>query len=312
MDTYTENKIIHLNSKDAQLNNSTSLSDVYFYKTGILKDEDDIVERYIQIQNAQIPYSFYNINVYNNQLSIQISSTIYTITLTLGNYNATTLIREMITQFANNGISDISISISQTTGILQFKKTTGSFSILSTGSTIYKVLGFVPGITYNSISLTITAPYPMNLLGTLRLRLCSYELITSNNDFVLITIPIDVGNFGLIQYINTANINYKLNNLSLDGFDIMIIDDDNNLINFNNINWTMTILLTIVRRKKIINNIKFRDVVSSYTEPPDDQEQIPQDEQIPEDIPQDVPIPETEPITDDLDVLLYNNHGQIF
>lgn len=337
MDTFIETKLINLNSKDAILNNSTYLSNVYFNLNGILKDEDDILERYISIQNAQIPFSFYNINVYNNILKLQISTTIYTLTLTKGNYNATSLITEITTQLTNNSLTDFTITISTITGILTFTKTTGSFSIISAGSTIYDVLGFVPGTNYNSVTQKIIAPYPLNLLGTLRLRICSFELVTNNIDYTLITLPIEIGNFGLIQYTNISNIRAKLNNPSLDGFDIMIIDDNNNNINFNNINWTMTMILTIVRKKNIINNIKFNDVLKSqqYSEPiqeipqeePQDEEPKPEEEQIQEEIPQEeLPIediPEEqiqedgnydemeEPITDDLDLLLYNNHGQI-
>lgn len=325
MDTFTETKLINLNSKDAILNNSTYLSNVYFDLSGILKDEEDIIERYISIQNAQIPFSFYNINIYNNILKIQIISTTYTLTLTRGNYNATTLITEIKNQLANNSITDINITISPITGILTFQKTTGSFSILYNGSTIFKVLGFDPGKNYNSISQTINAPYPLNLLGTLRLRICSFELVTSNIDYTLITLPIEVGNFGLIQYTNISNIRAKLNNNSLDGFDIIIIDDDNNNINFNNINWTMTILLTIVRKKQIISNTKFQDILNNNLENFDSIDNvdkvenldennindIPKDENnidaIPDNENQDYPI--QEPIQDDLDLLLYNNHG---
>jgi hypothetical protein len=113
----------------------------------------------------------------------------------------------------------------------------------------------------------------------------------------------------------------------LDGFDILIIDDDNNNINFNNINWTMSMLLTIVRKKNTINNIKFRDVLNSqsYNQPIElNQEKIPIQEEIPVQeemqVQEEEPIQEDnnynyeieEPITDDLDLLLYNNHGQIY
>ena len=60
METFTETKIINLNSKNSIKNNSTFLSNVFFQFSGLLKDEDDIIERYISIQNAQIPFSFYN------------------------------------------------------------------------------------------------------------------------------------------------------------------------------------------------------------------------------------------------------------
>ena len=155
METFTETKIINLNSKNSIKNNSTFLSDVFFPFSGLLKDDDDIIERYISIQNAQIPFSFYNINIYNNILVIQIISTLYTLTLTRGNYNATSLITEIQTQLTANGITDLTLSISSTTGLLTFTKTTGSFTLISSGSTIYEVLGFVVGTNYTSTSQKI-------------------------------------------------------------------------------------------------------------------------------------------------------------
>lgn len=339
METFTETKIINLNSKNSIKNNSTFLSDVFFPFSGLLKDDDDIIERYISIQNAQIPFSFYNINIYNNILVIQIISTLYTLTLTRGNYNATSLITEIQTQLTANSITDLTLSISSTTGLLTFTKITGSFSIRTTGSTIYEVLGFVVGTNYNSVSSNLTAPYPLNLLGTLRLRICSYELSTNNIDFGLITLPIETGNFGLIQYTNITNIKATLNNTSLDGFDISIIDDDNNYVNFNNINWTMTFVLTLIRRRQNISTTKFNEIIKQNIAPIEEPketsqiqetqqtEQIPNEEVPNEEVPveeipvEEIPVEEEqyieeiateEPIRDDLDLLLYNNRGNIF
>lgn len=324
METFIETKIINLNSKNSIKNNSTFLSDVFFPFSGLLKDDDDIIERYISIQNAQIPFSFYNINIYNNILVIQIISTLYTLTLTRGNYNATSLITEIQTQLTANGITDLTLSISSTTGLLTFTKTTGSFSIRTSGSTIYEVLGFVVGTNYNSVSSKIIAPYPLNLLGTLRLRICSYELSTNNIDFGLITLPIETGNFGLIQYTNITNIKATLNNTSLDGFDISIIDDDNNYVNFNNINWTMTFVLTLIRKRQNITTTKFNEIIKQNITPieePQETSQIQETQQV-EEIPvEEIPVEEEqyieeiateEPIRDDLDLLLYNNRGNIF
>jgi hypothetical protein len=317
MENFTETKIINLNSKDCIRNNSTFLSDVYFQFSGLLKDEDDILERYISIQNAQIPFSFYNINVYNNILKIQIGATTYTLTLIRGNYNATSLITEIQNQLTNNGITDITLGVSSTTGLLTITKTTGSFSLISSGSTIYEILGFVVGTNYTSVSQKIISPYPLNLLGTLRLKICSYEFSTNNIDFNLITLPIEVGNFGLIQYTNLTNIKATLNNVSLDGFDISIIDDNNNYVNFNNINWTMTLVLTIVRRRIMTSQNRFSDIIKSNTEINIEEGTQEVNQEVNNEENQQEPIQEEqfvteEPLTDDLDLLLYNNRGNLF
>lgn len=327
MNTYTENKIVNLNSKNAIKNNSTFLSNVIFNTQGLITDDDDIIERYITIQNAQIPFSFYNINIYNDIIKIEINSIIYTLVITRGNYNANTLIEEIQIQLSNNLINDLKLTISETTGLITMTKITGEFTILFNGSTMYNILGFFDNIDYTSSSGILICPHPLNLLGTLRLRICSHEISTDNLDYSLLSIPIDVGNFGLIQYTNISGIKLKLNNINLDIIDIIIIDDDDNLINFNGINWTMTLLISIVKTKPINNNIKFNDVVNNMNKN-DEQEEIQDDEQeetqediendvnnnideLPQDENNDFSYPQNEGIHDDLDLLLYENNGNI-
>jgi hypothetical protein len=172
--TYDETILINLNSKDAIKNNGSFLSDVYFNFKNIIKDMDEVLEIQVTVSNAQIPYSFYNVNVYNNVLAGTYNGNPYSLTLTRGNYNATNLISEIQTQFTNAGITGTTITISNITGTLQITVSSGTLILTSNGSTIYKVLGLENGINYTA---PFTAPYPLNLLGTLRLRICSYELI---------------------------------------------------------------------------------------------------------------------------------------
>jgi hypothetical protein len=156
--TYIDQRVIILNSDNAIQNNGSFLSDVYFKFIGLLADEPDIEEITISVQNAQIPISFYNINVYNNILNITYNATPYTLTLTRGNYNSTTLINEILLKLQAISITDITIATSSTTGIITFTRAGGlNFTINSTG-TINKVLGLVVGTTYTSVGGTLTAP----------------------------------------------------------------------------------------------------------------------------------------------------------
>jgi len=313
--TYDETILINLNSINAIQNNGTFLSDVYFNFKNIIKDVDDILEIQVSIANAQIPYSFYNINVYNNVLAIDYNGTPYTLTLTRGNYNATNLITELTTQFLNNGIT-VTITISSITGTLSVSVSSGTLQILSSGSTIYKVLGLVTGTNYTA---PFTALYPLNLLGTLRLRICSYELVTYNLDSsnmtslnCLASIPIEASTFGIILYDNITNIKTRLNNPQLDGFDILILDDDSNPVNFNNVPWCISVLITLTKERQVklgANKTNFYDYVKASqqttdgtqqtTDVTEEQQQQQQTEQ--ESIQGN--------ITDDtsLDLLLYNN-----
>jgi len=269
MTTYTDQRIINLSSDNAILNNATFLSDVNFTFFGLLKDDNDVETVEISVQNAQIPISFYNINIYTNILIINYNSIDYTLTLTRGNYNSTTLINEIISKLSDQGITDITITISSITGILTFTRA-GSldFTINSTG-TINKILGFELNTNYTSISGILTAPFPLNLLGILKLKIASYELQTENYDSsvkgnlnILSTIPIEAGSFGLILYDNIANIQSILKNPTLDGFDLKIYGDDNNLVNFNNIGWNISLLLSITRVKKEKSKTNFKEIIS--------------------------------------------------
>ena len=268
MSTYIDQRQIILSSDHAILNNGTFLSDVKFTFLGLLQDDADVEEITVQVQNAQIPNSFYNINVYTNVLNITYGGTPYTLTLTRGNYNSTTLINEIIAKLATFAITDITITISSITGIITLTRAGGgSFTIQPTG-TLNKTLGFELGATYTSVGGIIVAPFPLNLLGLLKLKIASFELQTGNFDSsvdgtlnILATIPIESGSFGLILYDNISNTQSMLRNNYIDGFDLKIYGDDNNLVNFNNVGWNITLLLSITRTRRVKSNTIFSEIV---------------------------------------------------
>lgn len=266
--TYIDQRLINLSSDNASLNNGDYLSDVNFNFIGLLKDDKDVERINISVQNAQIPISFYNINVYNNVLIITYNAIQYTLTLTRGNYNSTTLINEIIAKLTAQSITDITIAISSITGIITFARAGAlNFTIDSIG-TINKVLGFAVGTTYTSVGGILIAPYPLNLLGILKLKITSYELQTGNYDSsvgsnlnVLAVIPIEAGSFGLILYDNISNTQALITNPTLDGFDLKIYGDDNNLVNFNGIGWNITLMLSITRKTQDRSTSVFSDIV---------------------------------------------------
>lgn len=326
--TYIDQRLITLSSDNATLNNGTYLSDVYFNFKGLIKQDTDIQEIQISVQNAQIPNSFYNVNVYNNILQITYNATPYTLTLTRGNYNSTTLINEIIAKLALQSITDITIAISSITGVLTFTRAGAlNFTINSTG-TLNKVLGFAVGTSYTSVGGILSAPFPLNLLGLLKLKLASYEIQTRNYDSsvqsnlnILATIPIESGNFGLILYDNISNTQSIINNPTLDGFDLQIYGDDNNLVNFNGIGWNITLLLAITRIRQEATKTAFEDIVKPITQLIGVLEgqttQAPQDTSAPDAQAPDAQVPDTTEVVptasdandeDNLEVLFYNRH----
>lgn len=255
-----ETKLINLNSNYAIKNNGTFLSNVYFPFTSLVSNSSQIKKVNISVLNAQFPYSFYIINVYNNLLRMSVNAgSPFTLTLTRGNYNSNTLISEILAKLALLGITNISISLSTITGLLTFTTLGTSIEIFSSGSTILRVLGFDPMTNYVSTAKVLTAPYPLNLLNTLKIRICSLALCSNSLDSavngnlnLLASFAVNAESYGLNIYENQTNIKTELQIRDLNGFDIEILDDDGNLINFNNIYWTITLLLEIERDDEII------------------------------------------------------------
>jgi hypothetical protein len=255
-----ESKLINLNSNYAIKNNGTFLSDVFFPFTSLVSNSNQIKKVTISVLNAQFPYSFYIINVYNNLLRMSVNAGApFTLTLTRGNYNSNTLISEILAKLALVGITNISISLSTITGLLTFTTLGTSIEIFSSGSTILRVLGFDPTTNYVSTAKVLTAPFPLNLLNTLKIRICSLALCSNSLDSavngnlnLLASFAVNAESYGLNIYENQTNIKTELQIRDLNGFDIEILDDDGNLINFNNIYWTITLLLEIERDDEII------------------------------------------------------------
>ena len=259
---------------------------------------------------AEIPVSFYIINYTNNTFSVQVGATVYSIVITRGNYSSKTLITEILTKFSQVGLTTMQIVISAVTGCLTFTNTS-AFTILSSG-TINTVLGFATGTAYTSTLNSILAPYPLNLLGILRLRFVSDDLQIESYDSqllanypVLCSIPVTVGAFGCILYNNYSGTKTRLSNEYLAGFNLRVLDDQGNLVNFNNQNWTLTISLDIYRSDQ---TYKSMSTVPTITYQPNnladnleggpDSGQDGQQEEV-------IPPPEYDD-TNNLDVLLYN------
>jgi hypothetical protein len=246
---YVDNRIITLNSQDGDKQNGTYLSNINFYFSGLLKDDPNLIRAYVTVLNAQIPVSFYIIDETNNILYYTENSVPKLITIPVGNYNGNQMVTALNTGFADNGSNVVSILNSQN-GILKFLIAGGSsYTFLST-STIKSILGFSSDITDTSL---ITMPFQLNLLGKKKLFINSTHL--RNNAFssksfscvqTIATIPVDKPPYEMISYISVSDLEKNiLFNKSIDTIDIQIVDEENKYIDFRNIDWSITICLSI-------------------------------------------------------------------
>jgi hypothetical protein len=248
---YLDNHLITLNSSDAIQLNSTYLSNVVFPFRGLLKDDVNIIRSYITLINAQIPVSFYVIDLTNNVIKASFGGSFVNYYIPTGNYNATTLTAALVLLLQHN----LAITFNTADGTITFKSTVYMIFSLNFNSPNGSgaLLGFGNTSSYSTAVGVITSPYPINLLGKNKLFINSSNLnnvaYTSHNtgfSTCICTIPINVPPYGLIQYSSLTDQNKNiLVNRVLDTIDIQVLDLNNNFINFNNVNWSITLCLSI-------------------------------------------------------------------
>ena len=246
---YQDNRIITLNSQDGEKLNGTYLSNIHFNFSGLLKDEKNLLRSYVTVLNAQIPVSFYIIDETNNVLYYSYGSTTKTLTLTIGNYNGNQMVTALNVGFTSNS-TPITTILNSNTGLLYFTITGGTtYTFLST-STIKSILGFDVNILGSSL---IIMPYQLNLLGKKKIFINSNNLRNSaftskllSSTQTIATVPVDQPPYNMINYVAMIDMQkIVLSNRVLDMIDIEITDENNNYMNFRNIDWSITLCLSV-------------------------------------------------------------------
>ena len=115
-----DSRIICLNSTDAKKLNDDYNSNLFFDIPNIVDENHLISHIEVALEDATIPVSWYLINDTTNTLNYVYNSSNFSIVLTNGNYNGTSMITELTQKFNDNGITVI-ITLSQVTGLLLFK-----------------------------------------------------------------------------------------------------------------------------------------------------------------------------------------------
>jgi len=257
-------RLINLYSQSATTYlNGTLKSNVSFNFKNILSDQRDIVYSTIGVSTAQIPVSYYTINEFNNVLATNSGN----ITITAGNYTASTLRAELYAKLVplSGFTPDLVVSISSSTGKLTFQDSASQFTFyqerFGVVSTAYDILGFDINVPFYTSSIpfggslqTLTVPYPLNLLGIQQLRINSSALATYNSNSTTMgesnligVVQSTAPPFGMILYANQTSYGVlKTKNISI--IDIQILDENGFYVDFNNVDWTITFQLTIFRR----------------------------------------------------------------
>ena len=253
MNSYTESKLINLSSESANhFYNTTYLSHLSFNTPGLLIKNPFLKKVELSVLHAEIPVSFYTINYTNSYFKYKIDTgPILTQQVPVGNYNANSLISALLTLIND---ANFQIIINKVTGVIQFHHNKTFIIYTDNTYSIGKVLGFDLNTSYTSTELplyTLTAIYPLNLLGIKKINISSQTLITNNfssaigSTSLINSISVDQPPFGLIVYQNTGSTKFTLSNTDINKIDLQLFDEDFNYINFNNINWSILFCLYI-------------------------------------------------------------------
>ena len=302
----SDTRLIVLSSANASQLNGTLKSELLYDFKSLLVEDPTIIHVTCGVVNAQIPVSFYTVNEYNNVLDTSIG----VITITKGNYTSASLIKELKAQFLALSYTMV-ITINSVTGKLSF---TGTTDFTFTASSSFVILGFDGTIT--STANVLSAPFPLNLLGIQQIKVTSNALACYNSSSsglgetnLLGVIQNTAPPFGMILY-NNLNSFGILKNTRVSQLDIQLTDETNQFIDFNNIDFTLTIQMTIFRKVNTEKNTYLKQILKELQIDNENETDKPADKK-PADQPADQE-PANQPVEqedndDSLDTLIFNN-----
>ena len=253
--TVKESFLIVLDSRNGNIQNKPFNSEVIFDFEGSLSfDYNSYIELYFTVNSFSCPNSLYLINEQNNLLSITLNSVKTDYYITFGNYNINNFIT-CLTQILPNTFS---FTYNTNNNIITMTNSTYDFTINST-STIYEIMGFDKNTSYSSSNKILKLPYTSNFLGLKNLNIQLENVQTNNLDSynkgqtdIIHSINID-NTKPVINYVRTNDLMIPLKINFVDNLHIKITDDQNNLLNFNNQYFNLTMQFTVL---KDINRFK--------------------------------------------------------
>ena len=240
---------VYLNSAtaDIYLNSSLKSNLVFLFQNPITINKNAI-EMKISVVNAQIPISWYLINSKNNKFYITVSGVKMAYYFKIGNYN----ISSFITEWNNSVGSGWILTYSTITNKISFAYTQ-PFIFSDDINSIFSIIGLKTGTQYSSTTNILVAPFCFNFAGITRLNIKSCCFSLNNVDSLnkglnrtLAVIPVSSFGSGYTFYNNFTNYKNVFKNHEISTIQIEIYDDFKNFIDFNNIDWSMTLQVDIL------------------------------------------------------------------
>jgi hypothetical protein len=237
----TKTRIFNISSSNAV--NGSFKSQVNIQLPDLAFHDFNVQNVYLSISHCEIPNSFYIVNYTNNQIVIDNITYI----IPVGNYNVNSFTTALQSVLPSGYILTYSSITNKFT--LSF---TSNFTInaSSTSSTINKIVG----LDKNDLSSTLnsaTFPHLINFLPMQRInfksnffKMNNYNSSDGSSD-VFLCLQNNSGQLSMINYVNQSGDQYLIQDKNITNFQINVCDDYNNLLNFNNIDWTMSFKIIV-------------------------------------------------------------------
>ena len=248
--------LVVLDSENASSkNNGDWNSDVTFnFESPIVKPPNSFIMS-MCVQQFCSPNSIYNINETNNYLhiterinNIDVPCDIY---IPYGNYNVNTFTTKFLSTMSDYTDDRFTLSFNALNNKFIIINSTYQFTVLS-DSTINTVMGMVVGANQASTSTVLICPHSCNFNGTQSINIMIKNLQTPNidsyhksNAHVIQSVTVDASS-PTINYEKSNDYSFKVNENVFNHLQIQICNGTNNLVNFNNQDWNMTLLFTIM------------------------------------------------------------------
>jgi hypothetical protein len=214
-----------------------------------------IQNAYFSVVHAEVPNSFYIVNYTNNQIVIDG----ITYTLVRGNYNVLTFITMFSTILPQFQLSYNSATTKLT--ITEISLNDFTINASSSASTVNSIMGL--GTTDITGNYIYTMPNVVNFIPLQRINFRTnyfnfgcYSIVDGSSD-IFLPLQNNAGQNSIINYVNQTQARFLIQDRNITSFVISVTDDKNQLINFNGVDWLMTIQIDMdyVEAPKIDNSI---------------------------------------------------------
>ena len=268
--------VLHIRSKDVERFGDLN-SHLFIDLTEPILVDSKTEEIHQVVLSGEIPNSFYNVSSDLNNNIIRFTSNNESLPFTLPNKNYD--INELV-KVLNDGFFPLVVSYDRFTMKLTFSNNTNFTTVLNLStSTANKILGF----DENDADITILANQSTTSTGVVDLATVHSIFIKSNSSSNMIfstragfsstiqKISIDVNSGGIIYLNQNDSRQHTVLNNNIEFIELKLTDQNNNLLNFNNINYEITMAFYIFAINKVVRtqnlNIRNRNqVLTTNTE----------------------------------------------